>query len=98
MRAAIFIILLFCSHALFAQQQATVSQYMFNEFVINPAYAGTHEMLSASAHIRFQNVGLEGAPPVIFRVREENVFRRALYSARRKCFPPERFDFSTNDL
>lgn len=62
MRAATFLILLFWSQALLAQQQATLSQYMFNEFVINPAYAGTHEMLSASAHIRFQNVGLEGAP------------------------------------
>lgn len=45
-----------------AQQQATFSQYMFNGLAINPAYAGTHEALSASLLTRFQNVGLQGAP------------------------------------
>lgn len=45
-----------------AQQQATYAQYMFNGMAINPAYAGSHEALSASFLSRFQNVGLEGAP------------------------------------
>jgi type IX secretion system PorP/SprF family membrane protein len=45
-----------------SQQQATFSQYMFNGLAINPAYAGTHEALSASLLTRFQNVGLQGAP------------------------------------
>lgn len=44
------------------QQQATVSQYMFNGMAINPAYAGSHGALSASFLSRFQNVGLPGAP------------------------------------
>ncbi len=44
------------------QQQATYAQYMFNGMAINPAYAGSHEALSASLLTRFQNVGLEGAP------------------------------------
>ena len=44
------------------QQQATVSQYMFNGMAINPAYAGSHGALSASMLTRFQNVGLPGAP------------------------------------
>jgi type IX secretion system PorP/SprF family membrane protein len=35
---------------------------MFNGLAINPAYAGSHDALSATALARFQNVGLEGAP------------------------------------
>ena len=35
---------------------------MFNGLAINPAYAGSHEALSATALARFQNVGLKGAP------------------------------------
>jgi type IX secretion system PorP/SprF family membrane protein len=45
-----------------AQQQATYAQYMFNGLAINPAYAGSHNALSASMLARFQNVGLPGAP------------------------------------
>lgn len=45
-----------------AQQVATYSQYMFNALAINPAYAGSHEALSATVLARFQNVGLKGAP------------------------------------
>ncbi len=45
-----------------AQQVATYSQYMFNGLAINPAYAGSHGALSATALGRFQNVGLKGAP------------------------------------
>lgn len=44
------------------QQVATYSQYMFNGLAINPAYAGSHEALSATVLARFQNVGLKGAP------------------------------------
>ena len=35
---------------------------MFNGLTINPAYAGSHNLLSASFITRFQNYGLEGAP------------------------------------
>ncbi len=45
-----------------SQQQATFSQYMFNGLAINPAYAGSHEVLSATALARFQSVGVPGAP------------------------------------
>lgn len=44
------------------QQVATYSQYMFNTVAINPAYAGSHQVLSITALARFQNVGLPGAP------------------------------------
>jgi type IX secretion system PorP/SprF family membrane protein len=46
----------------YCQQQATYAQYMFNGLAINPAYAGSHDALSASFLGRFQNVGLPGAP------------------------------------
>lgn len=49
-------------HTSVSQQQATFSQYMFNGLAINPAYAGSHEVLSATALIRYQNLGLPGAP------------------------------------
>jgi type IX secretion system PorP/SprF family membrane protein len=46
----------------FGQQQATYAQYMFNGLAINPAYAGSHDVLSANFLGRFQNVGVPGAP------------------------------------
>ncbi|HLF32628.1 MAG TPA: type IX secretion system membrane protein PorP/SprF [Cyclobacteriaceae bacterium] len=55
-----FLILAF--NMAYPQQQATLSQYMFNGLAINPAYAGSHEVLSASALVRFQSVGVQGAP------------------------------------
>ncbi len=45
-----------------AQQNSTYAQYMFNGLAINPAYAGSHDALSATFLWRFQNVGLPGAP------------------------------------
>lgn len=59
---AILLVSVFCNTLSKAQQQATYAQYMFNGMAINPAYAGSHEALSASLLTRFQNVGLEGAP------------------------------------
>ncbi|HEY0029663.1 MAG TPA: type IX secretion system membrane protein PorP/SprF [Bacteroidia bacterium] len=46
----------------FAQQDPQYSQYMFNQMAINPAYAGSKEAISASAFIRSQWTGIEGAP------------------------------------
>jgi len=46
----------------FGQQDAMYSQYMFNQLLINPAYAGNHEVLSANALFRDQWVGIDGAP------------------------------------
>jgi type IX secretion system PorP/SprF family membrane protein len=45
-----------------AQQVASYSQYMFNGLAINPAYAGSHDALSATVLSRNQNVGYAGAP------------------------------------
>ncbi len=46
----------------FAQQQPLYTMYMWNQLVINPAYAGSRDALTASAVWREQWVGLEGAP------------------------------------
>jgi len=46
----------------FAQQDPMYSQYMFNALVVNPAYAGVHDNISASLLSRHQWAGFEGAP------------------------------------
>jgi len=45
-----------------AQQHAIYSQYLFNLYAINPAYAGELDALAASLSYRAQWVGFEGAP------------------------------------
>ena len=45
-----------------AQQQPQYSQFMFNNLVINPAYAGADEALSLTMISRNQWTGVEGAP------------------------------------
>jgi type IX secretion system PorP/SprF family membrane protein len=58
----ILILFIFSGKIALSQQQATFSQYMFNGLAINPAYAGSHEVLDATALFRFQSVGVPGAP------------------------------------
>ena len=50
------------SDLLFAQQNALFSQYMFNTLAINPAYAGSRNVVAATALYRNQWVGIDGAP------------------------------------
>jgi type IX secretion system PorP/SprF family membrane protein len=57
-------LLLMVAEFSFAQQKTVVSQYMFNGQVLNPAYSGVHEKLSATALYRNQWVNLEGAPTI----------------------------------
>jgi len=45
-----------------AQQNAMFTQYMFNGMALNPAYAGSHETLSATMLLREQWAGIDGAP------------------------------------
>ncbi len=45
-----------------AQYQPQFTQYMFNEMIINPAYTGARECLSATLLYRNQWTGIEGAP------------------------------------
>lgn len=45
-----------------AQQQPLYTMYMWNQLVINPAYAGSRDALTISGAWREQWVGLDGAP------------------------------------
>jgi len=56
------LVLLFCSVASFAQQDAQFTQYMYNTININPAYAGSRGVMSVFGLYRTQWVGLDGAP------------------------------------
>ncbi|WP_029272900.1 type IX secretion system membrane protein PorP/SprF [Flavobacterium sp. KJJ] len=56
------LVLLFCSAASFAQQDAQFTQYMYNTININPAYAGSRGLMSVFGLYRTQWVGLDGAP------------------------------------
>lgn len=56
------LVLLFCSVASFAQQDAQFTQYMYNTININPAYAGSRGAISIFGLYRTQWVGLDGAP------------------------------------
>lgn len=49
-------------NSIYAQQEAQYSQYMYNTISINPAYAGSRNVLSVLALHRSQWVGFEGAP------------------------------------
>ena len=46
----------------FSQQDAQFTQYMYNTSNVNPAYAGSRDVLSIFALHRTQWVGLDGAP------------------------------------
>ncbi|MBK7030037.1 MAG: type IX secretion system membrane protein PorP/SprF [Bacteroidales bacterium] len=45
-----------------AQQDPLFSQYMFNKLAVNPAYAGSRDVLTLDALYRYQWVNIEGAP------------------------------------
>ncbi|WP_025742877.1 PorP/SprF family type IX secretion system membrane protein [Aquimarina pacifica] len=46
----------------FGQQDAQYTQYMYNTMSINPAYAGSRDVISIAGIYRNQWVGIEGAP------------------------------------
>ncbi len=50
------------SHESIAQQDAQYTQYMYNTLSVNPAYAGSRDVLSIVGLYRSQWVGLDGAP------------------------------------
>src|ERR1051325_10790185 len=53
---------IFCCTKSCAQQDPQFSQYILNQFVYNPAYAGMDNALSATAHLRTQWVDVAGQP------------------------------------
>lgn len=61
-RANILIILLLTGFPAWSQHTPLTSQYLFNGLLINPAYAGSRDALTANLTWRQQWVGFEGAP------------------------------------
>ncbi len=62
----LFLILFSVGGNIIAQQQRPIqSLYMFDQLIINPAYAGSQVQLSATAIYRNQWVNLEGAPETV---------------------------------
>jgi type IX secretion system PorP/SprF family membrane protein len=63
MKKSLLILFLLTTSAIAnAQQDAIYSQYMYNHFVINPAYAGSRNSLSGVLMHRTRWLGMDGAP------------------------------------
>ncbi|BAV04821.1 type IX secretion system membrane protein, PorP/SprF family [Filimonas lacunae] len=58
----ILLLLVIAGYKAGAQQDAMYTQYMFNQLALNPAVAGSKDVLSATALYRRQWVGVPGAP------------------------------------
>jgi type IX secretion system PorP/SprF family membrane protein len=65
MKKLLTALLILIATSLFAQQDALFSQYMFNKLAVNPAYAGSRELLTADVLYRYQWVNIAGAPKTI---------------------------------
>lgn len=62
MKVLLSILLFMIVGPVWAQQDPLYSQYQFNQLMINPAYAGMYNSLSAGVISRFQWAGIDGAP------------------------------------
>ncbi len=58
----LLVIFTFVTHLLFAQQKPQYTQYVFNNFLLNPAVAGIENYTDVKAGYRSQWTGLAGAP------------------------------------
>lgn len=65
MKKLMTVLLIIMASATFAQQDPLFSQYMFNKLAVNPAYAGSREVLSADAIYRYQWVNIKGSPQTL---------------------------------
>lgn len=65
MRTLLTTLIILTATTLFAQQDALFSQYMFNKMAVNPAYAGSRELLTADVLYRYQWVNIDGAPKTL---------------------------------
>ena len=63
MKNILIIVVFICfAHTISAQQVPLTSQYMFNNYLLNPAEAGSVDYMSASFSARSEWTGLEGTP------------------------------------
>lgn len=62
-RFLLILLACFCFNSeLEAQQDANYTAFMYNQLVLNPAYAGTNEAVSTLAYYRYQWANIETAP------------------------------------
>ena len=66
MRKLLLTIFLLTSLVIFAQQEQQYSQYMLNQFALNPAIAGTEDFIDVVVGGRKQWAGFESAPTTTF--------------------------------
>lgn len=59
---AILVLVLLQAHTANAQQESQYTQYVFNQMLLNPGYAGSKGRLNANLLARVQWVGIEGRP------------------------------------
>lgn len=65
MKKILVFLILLISISSYSQQDPLFSQYMFNKLAVNPAYAGSTEMLTIDLLSRYQWVGIDGSPKTI---------------------------------
>ena len=66
MRKILVVFMFLAVYTASAQQEAQYSQYMQNNFIVNPAEGGTEEFIDLKMSYRTQWVGLEGAPKTFY--------------------------------
>lgn len=71
----LIILLTLCTLAVHAQQDPIYAGYMMNPMAINPAYAGSNNMLNASLQYRTQWAGLDANPTTINFSSHLSVYR-----------------------
>src|SRR5688572_11791247 len=65
-RAALLLISFFCLKDLLAQQKPHYTQYILNNYVLNPALSGIENYTDLKLSVRDQWVGLNGAPKTMY--------------------------------
>ena len=65
-RATVLFISFICLHNLFAQQKPHYTQYILNNYILNPALSGIENYTDLKLSVRDQWVGLDGAPKTMY--------------------------------
>jgi len=71
---AIALLLLLLPTISFAQQDALITQYMFNQLAFNPSYAGINNNATVSLNSRLQWSNFEGSPTSTFFTGSTSIF------------------------
>ena len=61
-KLSLLFVSIFIGCMLFAQQTPQLSQFMINDFAVNPAIAGMNDYYQIKTSVRNQWVGIEDAP------------------------------------